>query len=361
MNAPRDSLAAIAALPLEGPVRILGLSGDQERVISLAGLRRLLPEEVMLLSGPGCVASICPEADVYQAMRLVECHAVTLLVAENLMRLPLRRRPGGLRSLAEAGWHGADVRAVGAPIEAVMAARAEPQRDMVYFVAGFETLLAPLAGMVLEGLPDNLTLLLCGRRVEPLIESLLGGRREDIDALLLPGNRCALTGTAGWDRLATQYRKPAAVAGYTTGNLLAAIHALLRQHRAGEARVDNLYRPLVRPEGNAVARDQLDRVFGLGEGDWRGVGGLGQTAYRLRRAYDPYNADRRYPDYRGELGRAVLGMPDGCDCAAVVLGAKGPADCGQFAVGCSPAAPYGPCMASEDGSCFLSHATAGPC
>jgi hydrogenase expression/formation protein HypD len=359
MGSARDSLAAISALPLQEPVRILGLSGDQERVVSLAALRRVLPEPVRLLAGPGCVASICPESDVYQAMRLVERHPVTMLVADNLMRLSLNRSSTGARSLAQAGLNGADVRPVGAPIEAVLTARAEPQRDMVYFVAGFETLLAPLAGMVLEGLPDNLSILLCGRRAEPFVERLLSTRGRQIDALLLPGNRCALTGTAGWEALATQFGKPAVVAGYTAANLLAAIHALLRRHLCGEAQVDNLYRPLARPEGNALARDQLFRVFELGDGEWRGLGRVGQTAYRLRRAYDLCNADRRYPDYRAELGDVGDGMPEGCECASVVIGQKEPADCRLFVAHCSPVAPYGPCMASQDGACFLSHVGPG--
>lgn len=356
MSTVRESLAAIQDLPLPGAVRIFNLCGDQERVIALSAMRRLLPSQVQLVSGPGCAASLCPEADLYQALRLVHEHPVTLLLSDNLLRLPLSRPAGGVQSLFEAQQRGADIRQVSAPVEAVMLARAQPERDMVLFVAGFETILAPLAGMVLEGLPANLSILLCGRRVEPLVEQVLSHQAGAFDALLLPGNRCALTGTAEWDRLSTGFRKPAAIAGYTTANILAAVLALLRQHCDAEARVDNLYRTLVRPEGNAIARDQLDRVFELVGGDWRGLGEVDGTAFRLRRAYDVINADARYPDYRVELDRPGTGLPEGCECASVMLGRKDPGECPHFSVRCSRSTPYGPCMASEDAACFLNGA-----
>lgn len=248
---------------------------------------------------------------------------------------------------------GADIVPVAAPIEAVLAARADPQRDMVFFVSGFETLLAPLAGMVLDGLPDNLSLLLCGRRAEPLIGDWLAANADRFDALLLPGNRCALTGTADWDRLSRTHAKPAAVAGYTAGNILSAVHAVLQQLSTGTAEVVNFYRTLARPEGSALARDQLERVFEPYAGDWRGFGVVDGTGFRLRHAYDVINADCRHPNYRGLLQAAGNAMPDGCECAAVLAGDKAPSACPLFASRCNPDTPFGPCMASEDGTCFL--------
>ena len=85
---------------------------------------------------------------------------MTVLVGENLLRLPLSRGNGARRSLSDAQRLAPMCAVASAPIQAVMMARAEPEREMVYFVAGFETLLAPLAGMVLEGLLDNLSILL---------------------------------------------------------------------------------------------------------------------------------------------------------------------------------------------------------
>ncbi|MCP5430923.1 MAG: hypothetical protein H6962_12475 [Chromatiaceae bacterium] len=87
-----------------------------------------------------------------------------------------------------------------------------------------------------------------------------------------------------------------------------------------------------------------------------GAGEVQGTAFRMRRTYDVFNADRRFPDYRGELISEAGGMPDGCECAAVALGRKLPLDCPLFLVRCTPQQPYGPCMASDDGACYLQRA-----
>ncbi len=357
MSNVRSSLAAIAAIPLSGRVRVLHLCGDQERVIALSDMRNLLPANVELLAGPGCAASVCPEEDVYQALRLLESHDVTMLVGENLLRLPLTVSRAGYQSLYEAMRDGARVATVETPMHAVAEAQAEPARDFVYFVAGFETLLAPLAGMIVQGLPDNLSVLVCGRRAEPLVAALLADGADRVNGLLLPGNRCAVTGTEDWDRLSVHYRKPAAVAGYSTVNILSALHAILVQHARGAARVDNHYRGFARPGGNAFARDQMERVFEPASSKWRGLGEIAGTGYRLRRAYDDVNADRRYHDYRVELPGHENRMPLGCECAAVLRGEKRPVDCPLFASRCTPLTPHGPCMASEDGTCFLQRNT----
>lgn len=353
LNTPQRLLTAIRDLPLPHPVRILNLCGDQERVITLADMRALLPADVSLLSGPGCAASICPEADLYQAVQLAVRERVTLLVSENMLQLPLGRHVFGPRTLQEAGSKGADVRVVAAPVEAVLAARAEPQREMVLFTAGFETLMAPFAGLVLEGLPENLTALLCGRRAEPLVDQLLDCENPGFEGLLLPGNRCAVTGTTEWEELLHRHRMPAAVAGYTSLSILTAIRAILEQICADHAGIVNCYRTMVRPEGDPLARDHLFRVFDVKDGTWRGVGRVRETAFRFRYAYDVVDADRRHPDYRDELHQDSDEMPDGCRCASVMLGRQEPSDCRQFSIACRIESPYGPCMASEDGTCYL--------
>ncbi len=353
MNNPQQLLDAMRDLPLSAPVRVLHLSCDHERLINISGLRQALPEHVKLLAGPGCAASICPQNDLYQAIQLAHRRSVTVLAGDNVMRLPLHSKLHGPHSLQAAADAGADVRMINSPIEAVVAARAEPEREMVLFVAGFETLLAPLAGLMLDGMPDNLSVLACGRTVQPMLERILTHEPLGFDGLILPGNRCAITGTRYWERILEKHRLPAVVAGYTLPNLLTALHAVLEQHLRGEAKIENRYKVMVRADGNLMARDQLDRVFELTEGTWRGVGRVPDSAYRLRSAYRVFDADHRHPDYRGELEAKHAELPVGCECADVVVGRKEPVDCPNFDKGCVTASPYGPCMASEDGTCYL--------
>jgi hydrogenase expression/formation protein HypD len=351
MKSPRDLVAAISAMPLPGTVRILNLSSDHERTINLFGLRRVLPNRVRLLAGPGSAACVCPQEDIYQAIQLARHHDLTLYAPPALFDTVLNAPVSGPRSLREASLDGADIQLAGAPVEAVMAARDRPEREVVLFLAGFEALLGPLAGMILEGLPPNLSLLLCGRRVDPLLEDSVARAGPWFEAVLLPGNRCAVTGTRSWEGISARLQLPAVVAGYTLAGLLGAVHALLSQAVEGKARVDNLYRALVRPDGNPMVRDAMERVFEIGEGGWRGLGRFSGSAYRLRQAYAGLDADERYPSYRGELDTSSGDLPDDCDCAAVLLGRREPHQCRHYQLDCRIATPHGPCMSSPEGVC----------
>ena len=353
MPSPHELLERIHAMRMDTPISLMHLCGDHERLLVMGGMRQAMPEQVELVAGPGCAASICPAADVFQAIRLALLEDVTVLVERKTLRLPVQGTPDGIESLYDARAAGADVRIVDAPIEALMAAREQPGRDMVLFCTGFETMFAPLAGLVLEGLPDNLSLLLCGRRVEPMLEQLLSTTRVKVDGILLPGNRCALTGTAEWDVLARRHGLPAVVTGYSATALLTAIHHLLERRLAGRDGVTNLYRMLVRDRGDPTSQDWLYRVFDTVSGGWRGVGDVDLSAFRLREAYAHCDADRRYPDHRGELAAEMSDLRAGCLCADVVLGVRAPADCGGFSQHCRPDRPAGPCMASTNGTCHL--------
>ncbi len=353
MSTPRHLLKMISAMPLERQMRILNLSGDHERVITQAGLRQLLPPQVHLLAGPGCAASLCPAADVYQAIQLAQRNALTLVVDESLMRLPTASSMPGARSLAEARAAGADIRSIEAPIEAVLIAQADPAREVVLFVVGFETVLAPLAGMIVDGLPRNLSLLISGRRAEPLIERVLDEPDPGFDGLLIPGNRSALTGTSGWQALVERYRVPAAISGYTAAGVLSAIHAVLVQLIDAEVTLANCYQSVVRDQGNPLARDRMGRVFEIFDAAWRGVGLVPQSGYRVRDAYAAVDALARFPDYRWEIDPKGADLLQGCECAAVIKGLKLPADCGRFLNACSPTEPHGPCMAALDGTCHV--------
>jgi hydrogenase expression/formation protein HypD len=352
MSNPRAQLAAINALPLPERVRILHLSGDQERAISQSQLRQLLPAQVELVSGPGCPATLCPAEDIYQAIRLAIEHPVTLLTDESLLSMPGPFGIDGPASLAEARAVGADVRTVAAPVEAVMQARKMPDRDIVLFLAGFENLLAPLAGLLLEGFPDNLSLLLSGQRVESLFDGDRGQSPVNFDGLLLPGNHCALSGVTRWERIAANIQRPAVVAGYSASGLLVALTALLQKVVGGSAEVVNRFQSVARADGNAMARQRLAQVFKTVDGRLRGRNREPSSRYRLRSTFADHDAEVRYPDYRPLVGEAAEFAP-GCACHKVAYGGLVPTACSAFRDSCRPTSPIGPCMASVDGVCRI--------
>ncbi|MBS1185733.1 MAG: hydrogenase expression/formation protein HypD, partial [Proteobacteria bacterium] len=198
MNEARAWLEKIHALDFDRTIKIMNVCGGHERSITHAGLRGALPKWVELVPGPGCPVCVCPEEDVYQAMQLALQDKVILVAFGDMLRVPVNVRKGEVRSLAEAQAAGADVRPIASPLDARKIARDNPDRPVVFFAAGFETTTAPVAAMLAEGLPDNLSILLSGRLTWPAVAMLLESGAPGFDALVAPGHVSTVMGPEEW-------------------------------------------------------------------------------------------------------------------------------------------------------------------
>ncbi len=345
-------LDRINALKFAAPVRILNVCGGHERSIAQAGLRGVLPPEITLIPGPGCPVCVCPEADILAAIRLAQMPGHILVAFGDMLRVPANVRKGELRSLAEAARAGAAVRAIAAPQEAVRVALANPEKRVIFFVAGFETTAAPVAAMLAEGIPDNLSLLLSLRRTWPAVAMLLDGQAPGFEGLIAPGH-AAVMGAEEWRFVVSRYRMPAAVAGFTSAGVLAALHAVLVQILDGRPELANAYPQFVRPAGNARARACLGEQFAQYDADWRGIGTIRGSGFLLRPHLAAHDARKLFAGAIADVAERSEKMPPGCDCARVVMGRLSPLECRLFGKACTPRAPIGPCMVSDEGACRI--------
>ena len=353
MLTAKDWLEKIRALPLTRRVRIMNVCGGHERSITMAGLRVALPPNVELIPGPGCPVCVCPEEDVYHAIQLA-LHAGVILVAfGDMLRVPVNVPKKEPRSLEQAKAAGADIRPISSPQEAVSIARENQERQVVFFVAGFETTTAPVAAMLLEGIPDNLFLLLSCRLTWPAVAMLLDGERPGFDALIAPGHVATVMGPEEWSFVTEQHAIPAAVAGFAPVSLLAAIYSVLRQLLEGECFLDNCYPEVVRPGGNATAQTQLKQAMHVTDANWRGIGIIPASGFALATRFEGHDARKQFGGFEVEGRKRVGEMPPGCDCARVVLGKIYPNECKLFGTACTPRTPVGPCMVSDEGACRI--------
>jgi hydrogenase expression/formation protein HypD len=353
MTTARTWLKKIRALDLQEPIRIMNVCGGHERSVTLSGLRTALPRTIEIIPGPGCPVCVCPEEDIYQAIQLALHEHVILVAFGDMLRVPANAPKNQPRSLAEARAAGADVRPIASPAEARMIAEQNPGQPVVFFAAGFETTTAPVAAMLVEGVPDNLSLLLSGRLTWPAVSLLLNSEQPGFDALIAPGHVATVMGPEEWEFVTRQHGIPAAVAGFTPDSLLAAIYSALRQHLESRPFLDNCYRGLVRPGGNPLAKQHLQTAMAVGDANWRGIGSIPDSGFELREAYAAHDARRLFPDFNLEDRRRSGSMPPGCDCARVVLGKIYPNQCRLYGKGCVPRNPVGPCMVSDEGACRI--------
>mgnify|MGYP003574210536 FL=1 len=89
------------------------------------------------------------------------------------------------------------------------------------------------------------------------------------------------------------------------------------------------------------------------DANWRGIGIIPQSGYRLRDAYAAHDARLVYRSYADDSRKRVGEMPPGCDCANVVLGKLYPNQCRLYGLACTPRKPVGPCMVSDEGACRI--------
>lgn len=353
VNSTRQRLEKIRSLELPGEIRIMNVCGGHERSISMAGLRSLLPKAIRLIPGPGCPVCICPEEDIYQAIQLALKEKVILTSFGDMLRVPVNVPKGEIRSLEQAKAAGADVRPIASPRDAVRIARENPATPVVFHAVGFETTLAPIAGMIGEGMPDNLYLLVSGRLTWPAVAALLNSEAPGFDALIAPGHVSTVMGPEEWAFVARDYGIPTAIAGFTPDSLIDAIVSVLDQRLDRNPRLDNCYPIAVKPGGNPTARRCLASGFDVVDANWRGIGAIPASGYELRPQFDGHNARLRFPDYNDQARRRAGEMPPGCECARVVLGKITPSECKIYGSPCTPRNPVGPCMVSDEGACRI--------
>jgi hydrogenase expression/formation protein HypD len=346
-------LELLHTLPLRDTVRIMNVCGGHERSITMAGLRSALPEAIELIPGPGCPVCICPEEDVFEAIQLALHEDIILVAFGDMLRVPVNAPKKDARSLEQARALGADIRPIASPVEAARIARDNPDTPVVFFAAGFETTTAPVAAMLVEGVPDNLFVLLSGRLTWPAVAMLLDSETPGFDALVAPGHVSTVMGPEEWQFVVNRHRIPAAIAGFTPESLLAAMYSTLRQLLEERRFLDNCYPEVVRPGGNPVARRQLATALDVTDANWRGVGVIPDSGFAINTAYQAHDARCAFPAYADDARKRAGEMPPGCDCAKVVLGKIYPNECRLFGAACQPRHPIGPCMVSDEGACRI--------
>ena len=346
-------LARITDLVPDRPFRLLNVCGGHERSISEAGLRAALPKSIELIPGPGCPVCVCPEEDLYDAIQLASSGSATVVAFGDMLGVPVNAPRSEFRTLEQARAGGADVRPVASPLQAVAIARAEPGQPVVFFAAGFETTMAPVAAKLAEGVPDNFSVLLAGRRTWPAVAHLLATGEAKFDALIAPGHVATIMGAEEWRFVVDSHSIPTAIAGFHPESLLAATHAVLAQYKQGHVALENHYPELVEPEGNSMARTTLSQVFDVIDANWRGIGVIPESGYTFNPDFARFDARNVFALTRDETRKRLGEMPAGCDCARVVLGQIYPNQCRLFGAGCNPESPVGPCMVSDEGACRI--------
>src|SRR6202021_2946722 len=95
------------------------------------------------------------------------------------------------------------------------------------------------------------------------IRAILDSPDMRLDAFIGPGHVSTVIGCRPYEWIARNENKPVAVSGFEPLDILQSIVMVLRQLKAGEARIENQYKRVVPWEGNRAALRAMAEVFGL--------------------------------------------------------------------------------------------------
>ena len=334
----RPSAAQILATYDGPPLRIMEVCGTHTHEIFRLGIRKLLPPQVELISGPGCPVCVTPVGFIDEAIWLAR-HGVTITTFGDLVRVP-----GTDGSLAAVRAEGARVQVVYSPLDALEYAKAHPEEQVCFLSVGFETTV-PASCLAVdqartEGV-DNFCLLVANKTMPNAYAALKGSA----DVFLYPGHVHAITGTQLCEDLVAE-GVSGVVAGFTAKELLTAMAVALAKFQEDKPFFVNAYPRVVRPEGTPAAVALIERVMEPCDTEWRGLGVIEQSGLRLRGEYAAFDARKKHdmPVIEGHPNPA-------CRCGNVLRGEITPADCPLFGKVCTPMHPVGACMVSGEGAC----------
>ena len=340
------------------PWTLMEVCGGQTHALLRHGIDRLLPPQINLIHGPGCPVCVTATEQLDRAIALASQPEVILCSYGDMLRVP----GSDGRDLLGVRARGGAVRVVYAPLDVLTIARHHPDRRVVFLAVGFETTAPATALLAIQAIAQgitNLELLVCHVRVPPVLDQMLGDPNCRVQAVLAAGHVCTVMGEVEYHDLVARHRRPIVITGFSAEELLRGILACIRQLEAGEHRLENAYRPAVKPAGNGAGQTLLEQVFEPVDAPWRGLGVIRAGGYRLRPPFNrlavPEEHETTSTAASSPIAASAAAATSPCPAGLVLQGLLKPHQCPHFGQACSPDTPLGAPMVSSEGACAAYH------
>ncbi|NNG02165.1 MAG: hydrogenase formation protein HypD [Desulfobacteraceae bacterium] len=325
-------------------VRLMEVCGTHTVAIFRSGIRSLLPENISLLSGPGCPVCVTAQGEIDAFIETAKKEDVIITTFGDLLRVP-----GTSSSLQQARADGADIRIVYSAIDALELARQTTDKTIVFLGVGFETTAPTIAAtiaMARQTGVGNFVVFSAHKLVPPALEALASAETVRVDGFLLPGHVSVIIGVNAYRSFFEKYQIPSVVAGFEPVDILQGVETLVAAIAGGSPALGNVYTRAVTDAGNIKAQKRLSEVFAPTDARWRGLGIIPGSGLQIAEAYQMFDAQVRY-----DIKIADAPEPKGCACGEILTGTKTPPECSLYKKVCTPMAPVGPCMVSSEGTC----------
>lgn len=324
-------------------IKLMEVCGTHTHAIARFGIKQMLPENVELISGPGCPVCVTANQTIDKMIALAKIPGVTIATFGDMMRVP-----GSTSSLTIEKSKGAHIEVVYSPLDALDLAKNISEK-VVFLGVGFETTAPTTAATILRakemGL-KNFSVFCAHKNMPDALDLIANDAQVQVNGLILPGHVSTIIGLEPYKFLAEKYVIPGVVAGFEADDIMLAIKMLSAQIEKGEAKIENAYPRGVRENGNPKAQNLISEVFETCDSTWRGLGNIAGSGYKIRSAYKSFDAEEKF-----KIKAEPTQENKACKCGDVLRGIITPNECPLFGKVCNPQNPVGPCMVSTEGSC----------
>ena len=339
-----DALLKEIKQTAKGNWHIMEVCGGQTHSLVKNGILNMLPPNIQMVHGPGCPVCVTPVNLIDKAVHLALEHNVILCSYGDMIRVP-----GSGMSLLEARSKGADVRILYSPLDAVLIAKENPDREVVFFAVGFETTAPANALSVIHAHRagvKNYSILTSHVLVPPAMEAIMSDADCRVDAFLGAGHVCAIMGMSEYYPIVQKYKMPIVITGFEPVDLLEGILMAVKQLERGEYKLENQYTRIVETDGNINAMNAVNEIFEVTDREWRGIGEIALSGYGVKETYRDYDAVRKF-------NIDIAGSHEDLSCRSgdVMKGKIKPDQCPNFGRSCTPVKPLGAPMVSSEGAC----------
>lgn len=326
------------------PWTLMEICGGQTHTIVKTGIEALLPSKITLVHGPGCPVCVTPLAIIDKAIAIASMPGVIFTSFGDMLRVP-----GSTTDLLSVKASGGDVRIVYSPLDAVMIAKQNPGKKIVFFAVGFETT-APANAVAVDRAEKtgvtNFSILSSHVLVPPAMEALLSSGVSTVQGFLAAGHVCTIMGYEEYFPIAKKYRIPIIVTGFEPVDILQGIYMAVKQLEEGRHEVENQYSRSVSRGGNVPAQKVISKIFSVVDRTWRGIGEIPMSGLGLKSEYQHYDAETVF-----DVGRISAQESPLCISGQIMQGLKRPHECSAFRKECTPEHPIGAPMVSSEGAC----------
>lgn len=328
------------------PFTIMEVCGTHTMNIGKFGIRDALPSNINILSGPGCPICVTPASYIDYIYNLAMNEDVIIATYGDMVRVPGSKKENTLEKVNSIR---GNVKIVYSSVDALNIAKNNRNKKVVFLGLGFETTM-PASIVALNECENNninnFYILSIHKSIKPALEKILDGCMGKINGILCPGNVAVIIGSKEFEFL-DKYNVSSVICGFNRREILTSIKMLLDNYTNEKALLNN-YKIVVSRDGNLKAQKCIGKYFKLCTDEWRGIGKIEKSSYKLKEQYEKYDIEKIYSfeKYGGKESENK-----GCRCGDILQGKAKPKDCKFFGGICNIENPIGPCMVSSEGAC----------